>query len=88
MPGSSTALNGASPALGSAIRPRAGEAFVQAPKRGTRLGGSEPAPTRGIVIAWPEADKVREQSIKRGSARWIGTELRVTAVPFTVTFAR
>jgi hypothetical protein len=44
-------------------------------------------PNGGIVIAWP-GEPFREQSIKRGQARWIGGELRVTAVPFTVSFAR
>jgi hypothetical protein len=45
-------------------------------------------PNGGIVIAWPEGEPFREQSIKRGQGRWVAGELRVTAVPFTISFAR
>jgi hypothetical protein len=44
-------------------------------------------PRGGVVIAWPEGERHVEQTIERGSARWIGTEMRITQLPFTVSFA-
>jgi F5/8 type C domain-containing protein len=44
-------------------------------------------PVGGVVIAWPEDDKPAQQSMKRGSARWIGPELRVMQLPFTINFS-
>lgn len=41
-------------------------------------------PVGGVVIAWPEQRAPRHQSIRRGSARWIGRELRIDALPFTI----
>jgi F5/8 type C domain len=45
-------------------------------------------PTGGLAIAWPEGAQPKNQSLKRGSGRWIGTELRVTELPLTITFSR
>jgi hypothetical protein len=45
-------------------------------------------PAGGMAIAWPEGDQPAHQSIQRGSARWIGTELRVTQLPFTIAFPK
>lgn len=45
-------------------------------------------PPGGMAIAWPEGDQPARQSIQRGSGRWIGTELRVTQLPFTIVFPR
>jgi hypothetical protein len=45
-------------------------------------------PTGGVAIAWPEGAKPKNQWLQRGSARWIGTELRVTELPLTITFSR
>ncbi|HLS82130.1 MAG TPA: discoidin domain-containing protein [Steroidobacter sp.] len=46
------------------------------------------APRGGVVIAWPEDAAPQEQSIERGQGRWIGTEMRITELPFTASFAR
>jgi hypothetical protein len=45
-------------------------------------------PTGGLAIAWPEGDQPAHQSIQRGQARWVGTEMRVTQLPFTIVFPR
>lgn len=45
-------------------------------------------PTGGLAVAWPEGDQPEHQSIQRGQARWLGTELRITQLPFTITFPR
>jgi hypothetical protein len=45
-------------------------------------------PNSGVVVAWPEGEQPAHQSIKRGTARWLGTELRITALPFTITFPK
>ena len=45
-------------------------------------------PRGGVAIAWPEDEHPKGQSIERGSARWIGTEMRITQLPFTVSFDR
>ncbi len=45
-------------------------------------------PTGGVAIAWPEGAQPKNQSLQRGSGRWIGTELRVTELPLKITFSR
>ncbi len=45
-------------------------------------------PTGGVAIAWPEGTQPKNQSLQRGSGHWIGTELRVTELPLTITFSR
>lgn len=46
-------------------------------------------PVGGIAVAWPDGSKgLGHQSIESGSARWIGTELRITKLPFRVSFIR
>jgi hypothetical protein len=45
-------------------------------------------PTGGLAVAWPEGDQPAHQAIQRGQARWIGTELRITQLPFTIVFPR
>ena len=42
-------------------------------------------PTGGVAIAWPEGAQPKNQSLQRGSGHWIGTELRVTDLPLTIT---
>ena len=49
--------------------------------------GEMPLPPNGIVIAWPDAPP-RGQSIQQGLGRWMGSELRVTGVPFRMVFPR
>jgi hypothetical protein len=48
----------------------------------------EAMPNSGVVIAWPEGEQPEHQSIKRGTARWLGTELRITELPFTIAFPK
>lgn len=44
-------------------------------------------PNGGVSIAWPDTeDKMGKQSIQAGTARWVGTELRVGKLPFKVTY--
>ena len=45
-------------------------------------------PPGGIAISWPEPPARETQVIAKGSARWIGTELRVGKLPFRVEFDR
>ena len=45
-------------------------------------------PRGGVAIAWPEGAQPKNQSLQRGSGYWIGTELRVTELPLTITFSR
>jgi F5/8 type C domain len=45
-------------------------------------------PRGGIAVAWPEDEHPQGQAIERGSARWVGTEMRITELPFTVSFER
>lgn len=45
-------------------------------------------PPGGLSVAWPEGDQPAQQSIQRGEGRWIGTELRIRKLPFTITFPR
>ncbi len=45
-------------------------------------------PPGGLAVAWPEGDQPEHQMIRRGQARWLGTELRITQLPFTVVFPR
>lgn len=45
-------------------------------------------PKGGLAVAWPEGDQPAHQSIQRGQARWLGTELRITQLPFTIAFPR
>ncbi|MET0499673.1 MAG: discoidin domain-containing protein [Steroidobacteraceae bacterium] len=45
-------------------------------------------PNGGVSIAFPEGEDMGRQSIQTGTARWIGSELRVGKLPFKVTFTR
>jgi hypothetical protein len=45
-------------------------------------------PPGGLSVAWPEGDQPARQSIRRGQGRWIGTELRIRTLPFTIAFPR
>jgi hypothetical protein len=45
-------------------------------------------PPGGLSVAWPEGDQPAQQSIRRGQGRWIGTELRIRTLPFTISFPR
>ena len=45
-------------------------------------------PNGGVSVAWPEGAQPAHQSIQRGQARWIGTELRIRELPLTIVFPR
>jgi hypothetical protein len=46
-------------------------------------------PVGGFAIAWPEGNAgLGHQTIETGSARWIGSELRINKLPFKVTFTQ
>jgi hypothetical protein len=45
-------------------------------------------PVGGIVVAWPADEAPRKHSIQRGFGRWLGTELRINELPFTIVFPR
>jgi hypothetical protein len=45
-------------------------------------------PSGGVAVAWPGDTPPKEQSIQRGVARWMGTDLRISKLPFTVVFRR
>jgi F5/8 type C domain len=47
----------------------------------------EKMPVGGVAIAWP-GKRPEQQSIQRGSARWLGSELRITELPFTIRLSR
>jgi hypothetical protein len=45
-------------------------------------------PVGGIAVSWPGEEPPRKHSIERGLARWVGTDLRVSELPFTIVFAK
>jgi hypothetical protein len=45
-------------------------------------------PNGGVALAFPEGEKLGRQAIVTGTARWIGTELRIGKLPFKVTFTQ
>lgn len=59
---------------------------VQDGKRVLNVEALERAPRGGVVVAWPEDHLPQGQAIQRGFGRWMGTELRITQLPFTAQF--
>ncbi len=45
-------------------------------------------PVGGIAVSWPGEAPPEHQSIKKGFARWLGTDLRINELPFTIVFPR
>ena len=45
-------------------------------------------PVGGIAVSWPGKTPPKNHSIQAGSGRWLGTDLRIRELPFTVVFAR
>jgi hypothetical protein len=45
-------------------------------------------PVGGIAVSWPGEEPPKKQSFQQGFARWVGTDLRVGKLPFTVTFPK
>jgi hypothetical protein len=61
---------------------------IDGPKRVLEVGELKTMPVGGVVIAWPEGAQPAHQSLKRGTGRWVGTELRVTELPLTIEFPK
>jgi hypothetical protein len=45
-------------------------------------------PVGGIAVSWPGEAPPKNHSIKKGFARWLGTDLRISELPFTIVFPR
>lgn len=45
-------------------------------------------PVGGVAISWPGDAPPRNHSIQRGFGRWLGTDLRINELPFTIVFPR
>lgn len=45
-------------------------------------------PVGGMAVAWPGEGPPRHHSIQQGFGRWMGTELRINKLPFTIVFPR
>jgi hypothetical protein len=45
-------------------------------------------PKGGVAVSWPGKEPPRKHTIQRGSARWVGTDLRVSKLPFTIVFPK
>ncbi|HEY0684571.1 MAG TPA: discoidin domain-containing protein [Steroidobacter sp.] len=45
-------------------------------------------PVGGIAISWPGDAPPKNHSIQRGFGRWLGTDLRINELPFTIVFPR
>jgi hypothetical protein len=45
-------------------------------------------PVGGIAISWPGDAPPKNHSIQKGFGRWLGTDLRVNELPFTIVFPR
>jgi hypothetical protein len=41
-------------------------------------------PVGGLVVAWPDEQPPEHQSVQRGFGRWLGNELRINKLPFTL----
>jgi hypothetical protein len=45
-------------------------------------------PVGGVAVAWPGEAPPKHQSIQQGFGRWLGTDLRISDLPFTIVFPR
>ncbi|GFE83266.1 hypothetical protein GCM10011487_52660 [Steroidobacter agaridevorans] len=45
-------------------------------------------PVGGIAVSWPGEAPPKNHSIQKGFGRWLGTDLRVNELPFTIVFPR
>ena len=61
---------------------------VEGKTRTVEIGELTRAPNGGVAIAFPEGEPMGHQSIQTGTARWIGSELRIGKLPFKVTFTQ
>jgi hypothetical protein len=61
---------------------------VEGKTRTIEVAALDRPPVGGVAIAWPEGEKIGHQAIQTGTARWIGSDLRVGELPFEVTFTQ
>jgi hypothetical protein len=45
-------------------------------------------PAGGVAVSWPGEEPPKKHTVQEGSARWVGTDLRVRKLPFTVVFPK
>ncbi|WP_116812696.1 discoidin domain-containing protein [Steroidobacter cummioxidans] len=45
-------------------------------------------PVGGVAVAWPGKTPPKDQKIQQGVGRWLGTDLRISKLPFTIVFPR
>jgi hypothetical protein len=45
-------------------------------------------PVGGVAVSWPGEEPPKNHAIKQGFARWMGTDLRISQLPFTIVFPR
>jgi hypothetical protein len=45
-------------------------------------------PVGGVAVSWPGDAPPKKHSIQKGLARWLGTDLRISELPFTIVFPR
>jgi hypothetical protein len=58
-------------------------------KRTLEISPLRKLPPGGLAVAWPEdREALGDQTIEAGSARWSGTELRVSKLPFKATYTK
>ncbi|HEY0942102.1 MAG TPA: discoidin domain-containing protein [Steroidobacter sp.] len=48
----------------------------------------EEMPLGGVAVAWPREAPPKHHSIERGLGRWMGTDLRISELPFTIVLPR
>jgi hypothetical protein len=58
-------------------------------KRTLEVAALSKPPVGGVSIAWPDGSEgLGRQTMEAGSARWIGTELRISKLPLRVTYTQ
>ena len=45
-------------------------------------------PVGGIAVSWPGEEPPKKHVVQQGFARWYGTDLRVSKLPFTAVFQK
>lgn len=48
----------------------------------------EQMPVGGVAVSWPGTAPPPNHSIQLGFGRWLGTDLRINELPFTIVFPR
>lgn len=61
---------------------------IEADKSTLHIEPLQQMPVGGIAVSWPGESPPKKHSIQKGFARWLGTDLRVSELPFTIVFPR